>query len=462
MNKLNVFTIIILTLVVLITIFSTSIILLKKNFTIRHSITRSILDNFDRETLIFAKRFFYVHEFKDYDKKIQSGYNVVFLPDTQSIKIDLKNKNVHSLLDPKSRVGSKLKIEQFKDNIFLIHSFGEVSYFKKDDLLNESQDILKDKKIKSNLKSFSTKIIYDGKIHNQKIYVSILADRITNFAAGDKELPYMEENCEQFTIMVADLNFEYLNFKEFSTFKHICGSDRYDFYEGTVGGVLSVYEHNGLEGLIFSTFNPEDGVGANSYLERINNKNLLEQSEESLAGKIVFIDFKNKDLTIFSKGHRNIIGIHTHKDTILVTENGPRGGDEINKIEYGKNYGWPIASYGETYGAHNDEFKYAKSHSSYGFKEPIYAFVPSLGISQIIKLPNEFSKDWVDNYLIGTLADRHLMRVKFDDKFKKIIFNERILIGERIRDIEYIHDLNIILLSFDNDTLAVLKKIPHN
>ena len=361
------------------------------------------------------------------------------------------------MLDPTYRDGWKLKIEQFEDNIFLIHPNGQISYFKNDELLNVSKDAIKDKKIKTNLNQFDFIKILDGIIHNQKIYISVLANKVSsNFITSQQHLR-KNEKCEQFIILVADLNFEYIKFKEFYDFKHICNDDENNMF----GGVLSIYRHNESEGLIFSTFNQADGAGENSYLDRINNKNLPEQSDETIYGKIVFIDFKKKDLIIFSKGHRNIIGIHTDNDVILVTENGPRGGDEINKIEFGKNYGWPIASYGETYGAHNNEYNYAKSHSSYGFKEPIYSFVPSLGISEIIKLPNKFSKDWNNNYLIGTLADGHLMRVKFDNEFDKLLFNEKIFIGDRIRDIEYIHELNIILLSYDTGTLGFFKQIPH-
>ena len=63
-----------------------------------------------------------------------------------------------------------------------------------------------------------------------------------------------------------------------------------------------------------------------------------------------FKEFQTKKLLTFSKGHRLVLGLVVNEDnSIIATENGPRGGDEINKIIYGGNYGWPVASYGRRY-----------------------------------------------------------------------------------------------------------------
>ena len=69
--------------------------------------------------------------------------------------------------------------------------------------------------------------------------------------------------------------------------------------------------------------------------------------DDSDIGKILFINLDNYKKIIFSKGHRNPQGLlNIDNKNILSTEHGPYGGDEINKIIFGKNYGWPIASYG--------------------------------------------------------------------------------------------------------------------
>ena len=136
-----------------------------------------------------------------------------------------------------------------------------------------------------------------------------------------------------------------------------------------------------------------------------------------------------------------------HEDIILETEHGPKGGDEINKIEVGKNYGFPNVSIGDIYSfpdKSRPDFLFKKNHSKNGFEEPIFTFVPSIGIQQIINIPNNFSKYWQDNFLITSLNGRSLYRVQFSNKFNKIIFTEKIYIGERIRDIVY--DISKLLI----------------
>ena len=151
---------------------------------------------------------------------------------------------------------------------------------------------------------------------------------------------------------------------------------------------------------------------------------------------------------IFSKGHRNAQGLFIKGDVILSTEHGPKGGDEINKIEYKKNYGWPIVSYGDSY---NDKtLKYLESHKENGFQEPIYAFVPSIGISELIILPNTFNPEWKFNALITSLNGRSIYRAKFEDEtFQNIVYIEKIFIGERIRDIKYVDKLNFIIVALE-------------
>ena len=69
----------------------------------------------------------------------------------------------------------------------------------------------------------------------------------------------------------------------------------------------------------------------------------------------MFIDFENKNKINFAKGLEIPQGLYVEDNLILTAEHGPRGGDEINKIEYKKNYGWPIVSYGEPYGEKDGE-----------------------------------------------------------------------------------------------------------
>ena len=140
----------------------------------------------------------------------------------------------------------------------------------------------------------------------------------------------------------------------------------------------------------------------------------------------------------------------------------PFAGDEINNIKKGASYGWPVSSYGEDYsrGQSNEAPNFKKSHKKYGYAEPIFSFVPAIGISEIIKLPNNFSKMWQDNFLVGSLNGKHLFRVKFDDDYEKIIYYEKIFIGDRIRDLIYDNKSKDILLSLElTGSLGVLSKV---
>jgi len=194
------------------------------------------------------------------------------------------------------------------------------------------------------------------------------------------------------------------------------------------------YNHKGNQGLLIST-----SVHTSEVIE-------LAQDLNSILGKILFLDLLTNEINIFSSGHRSPQGLLAMNDLILSSEHGPRGGDELNKIEYKENYGWPISSYGEPY-EDLPEPEYKKNHKLYGFKEPIYSFIPSIGISEIIHLPDTFSKHWKNNFILASLNNKSLFRIKFDNKFTKIIYMERIFIGKRIRDIKFYNKLNIILLA---------------
>ena len=91
-----------------------------------------------------------------------------------------------------------------------------------------------------------------------------------------------------------------------------------------------------------------------------------------------------------------------------------------------------------------DFFK--KKHKPNSFQNN-FTFVPSVGIQQLISIPNSFSKYWQDNFFVSSLYGRSLFRLRFDKKFEKIIFAERLFIGERIRDIIYDKKNDVFLLA---------------
>ena len=212
---------------------------------------------------------------------------------------------------------------------------------------------------------------------------------------------------------------------------------------------MQFYNHNNNQGILLTTSNHPHDLPDNK-----------PQETSSIFGKILFIDSISKDFIIFSKGHRVPQGLYAESNLILSTEHGPRSGDEINKIIFGKNYGWPIASYGEKYRSkNNNKPKYFKNHKKLGFEEPIFVFVPAIGISEIIKIPNTFSNYFTDNFIVSSLWGSSLHRIKFDENFERVLFSEKIFIGQRIRDLKYSNKTDSIFLALEETgELGILSK----
>lgn len=366
---------------------------------------------------------------KNFLYRILNDNNETFLPETQFINLTFNNYELDFLKLNDCYIGKcyTFFIEKYKNNIFLIDKMGNLYFSNIEDFLNEN---IKFTKIETNL---NFKHITDLYISNDHIYVS----------------GYLKQENLYFTSIyksLLNLNNNKLKFNQiFKSENDKC------IFDPPHAGKMKHYNYNGNNGLLFTT----------RWMGKTDNPNSNNLSEENICGKILLIDEKNSKYQIFSKGHRNIIGLYVDKDLILATENGPRGGDEINKIYNKKNYGWPISSYGDKYYRlkSDDKVNYKKNHKNYNFEEPIFSFIPSIGITEIIKLENNFSNFWQDNFLVGSLNKKTLYRVMFNKEFNKLIYLEEIFIGDRIRDLIYLEDKKIILLSLEmSGSIGVIKK----
>tara|TARA_B100000424_G_scaffold78023_1_gene58219 strand:+ start:1245 stop:2720 length:1476 start_codon:yes stop_codon:yes gene_type:complete len=178
----------------------------------------------------------------------------------------------------------------------------------------------------------------------------------------------------------------------------------------------------------------------------------LEIGEESHLGKILFLD-RDWNSDIYSSGHRNPQGLIINGETILSTEHGPFGGDELNIVLQGRNYGWPSSAYGFTYGLENI---YELDHDE-KYEEPIYFFTPSIGISELtIYKGSEFPR-WNDFIFITSLKDMTIYTLKLDSEGTSIIHVGEIYIGERIRDITIAKDGRLVLAG-DLGSLIVVNR----
>lgn len=148
-----------------------------------------------------------------------------------------------------------------------------------------------------------------------------------------------------------------------------------------------------------------------------------------------FINTANALPEIYSYGHRNVQGLDIHPTTgeLWASEMGPRGGDEINLIKPGKNYGWPTIGYGIEYNGK----KVGKGLTQKeGMEQPVYYWDPVLSPSGMTFYNSDVIPEWKDNLFIGGLSSKHIARIVIKDN--KVVGEERLLENEnqRFRDIE--------------------------
>ncbi len=365
-----------------------------------------------------AKRILFYN--KSHVKKYYNSYNQKYLPETLFLDINFETIKLNFLKQNRDSYNYSFFVEILDDvSVLVVDNYGNFNLLK--DILLKNKKKSKDfKKIESNLSAHK---ILDTFLFNDKIFVSYI---------------HLDNECKKFKIAEAIFDTKFLDFKIFYN---------NDNCRNTFGGGrMQFYEFQNSEGLIFSLSSS------------INNKPTKEpQNNKTNYGKILFQSFESDEPIIFSKGHRENQGLVSFDNIILATEHGPKGGDEINKIEYSNNYGWPISSYGVKYGDKINEPYYKITHYNEGFKEPIYVYITAIGISEIIKLPNNFSNFWQNNFIITSLNRGSIFRVKFDKNFDKLILSEEIFIGKRIRDIKYaLKSKKIILALETNAEIGIL------
>ncbi|MHA6287486.1 PQQ-dependent sugar dehydrogenase [Maricaulis sp. CAU 1757] len=150
---------------------------------------------------------------------------------------------------------------------------------------------------------------------------------------------------------------------------------------------------------------------------------------------------------IYSYGHRNVQGIARHPDTgtVWAHEHGPRGGDEINLLSAGTNYGWPTITYGINY----DGTPITDQREAEGMAQPIWFWDPSIAPSGMSFYQGDAFPNWQGDVLIGALAGTHLARLEVDGD--RVISEEAMLTewGERIRDVATGPDGHVYLLTDD-------------
>lgn len=190
-----------------------------------------------------------------------------------------------------------------------------------------------------------------------------------------------------------------------------------------VGGKLALGENDNTLYL---------GIGDFSKPERVQDKT-------TSIGKVIRIGLQRLNAEVYATGIRSPSGgLFYDRDTneLWLSEHGPRGGDEINLIKKGKNYGWPIVSYGTIYerdGMGNYYGNKFNNHENY--EKPAMTFVPSIGVGPIAKYPETGKNDYWDNdYFVAGMAAMSLYRIKKEGQ--RLVYAEPVLKGYRIRAIK--------------------------
>ncbi len=351
-----------------------------------------------------------------------------------------------------ARSGS-IYVEKDLDKIIILTASGIFQYFDINEL--EKTEFLS-KVIRSNLKNL---IKYEDFFSNSNYGIKglLLFNNYLYFSFNRE----VSEGCFNTSVLRAKLNYENLKFEKFFFPDECVKKDSESFTPHSAGGRMVEYKNK----IIFSS---------GEYLNR-----RAAQDPNSILGKILLLDPEIPgSYDLISLGHRNVQGLYIDKknDTIISTEHGPMGGDEVNInvnfLSKTRNFGWPISSYGEHYGfsKRNDShplYKEAplyKSHKDHGFNEPIKYFVPSIGISEIVKLSEEMSVDRDShNFMLGALGtkpsegDMSLHFLEISNDYSSIKSHDIVNINSRVRDILTINESNVLVMLETDSTIGLLK-----
>jgi glucose/arabinose dehydrogenase len=184
-----------------------------------------------------------------------------------------------------------------------------------------------------------------------------------------------------------------------------------------------------------------------------NSDEVLPQDRSADYGKMIIVG-PDGEAELLTMGHRNPQGLHIDAaGRIWSTEHGPQGGDLLHEIVPGANYGWPYVTYGTEYG--DDVWPLQRGEwSDSSFRPAVFAWVPSIGISNLIEVRTGPLAAWVGDLLVASLDGRSLFRVRREGG--RVVYVEPIQVGSRIRDLVEGPDGRIVLMA-DGGTIIRLE-----
>jgi len=289
--------------------------------------------------------------------------------------------------------------------------------------------------------------------------IIFLQDRKELAVAYDRfyETPGKKWRPGKLKTVVSVIPFDITTLTATGTWQDIFSSDAFDafWYGGiTSGGGRLAYRGDGK---LYLTIGDHTKVDPK-----------VSEDPDTTLGKIIEINLRTNSWRQYTKGHRNQEGLtFLGSGQLVSTEHGPFGGDELNVITEGDDYGWPNVTLGTHYNSYDWPSGTSPVGRHAGYKAPLFAWVPSIAPAQVIEV-NNFSPRWDGDLLVGTLKASSLYRLRFEEG--RVLYSERIWIGERIRDIAQTNDGTIVLwtddakllfVTVDKDQLAVKRRTPN-
>ncbi len=222
-------------------------------------------------------------------------------------------------------------------------------------------------------------------------------------------------------------------------------------------------------------------IGAPGFTERFGSTSWAQDPAE-YGGKILrltdaggtppdnpFVGRPGYKPEIYALGIRNVLGLTVHPETgeLWETENGPQGGDEVNIIRAGKNYGWPVITYGRAYTTDPEGQKSGIAPptvqpptAAAGMEEPVTFYKPSIAISGMVFYTGDKFPLWRGNLIVGGLVGTQLSRITFNRQGLESRREAMLVdLGQRIRDVRQGPD-GLLYLTTDMPDGAILKIEP--